>query len=143
MRSKTVNRVIIFILLTFVILPWIILRLVSKFPHDLMTYIGIALIIPSFVFLIIAIFQLGSSFAVTPQAKELVTKGLYAKIRHPIYVFGTSLFLGLAMTSRSITLYVFCAIVIVRNIWRARQENRVLEEKFGDEYRTYRQNVWF
>jgi len=143
MNSKTVNRVFIFILLTFVLLPWIILRLLSKFPHDLMTYIGIALIIPSFVLLIIAIFQLGSSFAVTPRAKELVTKGLYAKIRHPIYVFGTSLFLGLALVAHGITLYVFCAILLVRNIWRARQENRVLEEKFGDAYRTYRKHVWF
>jgi protein-S-isoprenylcysteine O-methyltransferase Ste14 len=143
MKSKTLNRVLIFILLTFVVLPWVILRLLSKFPHNLTTYIGIAIIIPSFVLLIIAIFQLGSSFAVTPQAKELVTKGLYAKIRHPIYVFATSLFVGLALVVNSITLYVFCAVLLVRNIWRARQENRVLEEKFGDAYRSYRQHVWF
>ena len=143
MKAKTLSRGLIFLLLTFVVLPWIIVRLLSKFSHDLMTYIGIALIIPSFVLLIVAIFQLGSSFAVTPQAKELVTKGLYAKIRHPIYVFGTSLFLGLALVVQSITLYLFCAIVLGRNIWRARQENRVLEEKFGDVYRSYREGVWF
>jgi len=143
MKSKTVKRVLIFILLTFGILPWIILRLLLKYPHDLLTYIGIILIIPSSVLLIIAYFQLGSSFAITPQAKELVTKGLYAKIRHPIYVFGTLLFLGLGMVVRNMTIYVFCVILLVRNIWRAWQENRVLEEKFGDAYRAYRKRVWF
>jgi protein-S-isoprenylcysteine O-methyltransferase Ste14 len=108
-----------------------------------MTYLGIALIIPLFVLLIVAIFQLGSSFAVTPMAKELVTKGLYSKIRHPIYLFGTSVFIGMALVVHGITLYVFSAILLVRNLWRARQENRVLEEKFGDTYRTYCKHVWF
>lgn len=143
MNPKNIVRVLIFILLIFVVLPLIILRLLSKFPHDLMTYIGIALIIPSFVLLIVAIFQLGSSFAVTPMAKELVTKGLYSKIRHPIYLFGTSVFIGMALVVHGITLYVFSAILLVRNLWRARQENRVLEEKFGDTYRTYCKHVWF
>jgi protein-S-isoprenylcysteine O-methyltransferase Ste14 len=143
MKSKIVTHVLLFIFLTVVILPWVILRLLAKFPHDLMTYIGIGLLVPSFVLLIIAYFQLGSSFTVTPQAKDLITKGLYSKIRHPIYVFGTLLFLGLALVVRSTTIYVFCAILLVRNIWRAGQENRVLEEKFGDAYRTYRKHVWF
>lgn len=143
MKSKTVFRVSIFALLSFVFLPFIIWRLLSKFPHDVMTYLGVAVIIPSFMLLIIAIFQLGSSFAITPRAKELVTTGLYSKIRHPIYVFGTLVFLGLALVVRDVIIYMFCAALIARNIWRARQENRVLEEKFGDAYRTYREHVWF
>ncbi|MBI5475565.1 MAG: isoprenylcysteine carboxylmethyltransferase family protein [Ignavibacteriales bacterium] len=136
-------KIATFILLTFILLPLIIWRLLSKFPHDLMTYIGITLIIPSFVLLIIAIFQLGDSLAVTPQAKELVTKGLYSKIRHPMYVFGMLLFLGFAMVTRDVISYVVCAFALVNVIWRVRRENRVLEEKFGDAYRTYRKQVWF
>jgi len=143
MKSQTVKRVGIFILLTFVVLPWFILRLLSKHPHDLLTYIGIALIIPSYVLLIIAYFQLGRSFSIAPEAKELVTTGLYAKIRHPIYVFGTLLFVGLALVLHSIPFYLFLVLILVVQIWQARQENRVLEEKFGDAYRTYRKHVWF
>jgi protein-S-isoprenylcysteine O-methyltransferase Ste14 len=138
------SKIVIFILLTFVFLPWIILRLLSKYQHDLITFTGIGLIIPSFVLLIIAYYQLGSSLAVTPQAKEFVTKGLYAKIRHPIYVFGQLLFLGCALVLHgNLLICLFCAILLIRNIWRARQENRVLEEKFGDAYRGYREQVWF
>jgi protein-S-isoprenylcysteine O-methyltransferase Ste14 len=34
-------------------------------------------------------------------------------------------------------------IVIPVQIIRARQESKVLEEKFGDEYRHYKQSTWF
>lgn len=119
------------------------MRLLSKFPHDLMTYIGIALIIPSFVLLLIAFHQLGNSFAVTAQAKELVTNGLYAKIRHPMYVFQILLFLGLAMVTRDVIAYGFFVFALIFVIWRVRRENRVLEKKFGDAYRAYREQVWF
>jgi protein-S-isoprenylcysteine O-methyltransferase Ste14 len=93
---------IILILFAVGVLPLILIRLLSKFPHDLITYLGIGLIIPSFVLLLIAFYQLGNSFDVTPQAKELVTKGLYSKIRHPMYLFQIVLFLGLAMVSRAV-----------------------------------------
>ena len=108
-----------------------------------MTYIGIALIIPSFVLLLIAFHQLGNSFAVDAQAKELVTKGLYAKIRHPMYIFQLLLFLGLAMVTRSVIAYGFLVFALAIVIWRVRRENCVLEEKFGDAYRAYREHVWF
>ena len=136
-------KIVILILFVVSVLPLIVIRLLSKFPNDLMTYIGIVLIIPSFILLIIAIYQLGDSLAVTPQAKELVTKGLYSKIRHPMYVFGMLLFLGFAMVTRDVISYVVCAFALVNVVWRVRRENRVLEEKFGDAYRAYRKHVWF
>jgi protein-S-isoprenylcysteine O-methyltransferase Ste14 len=134
---------IILILFAVGVLPLILIRLLSKFPHDLITYLGIGLIIPSFVLLLIAFYQLGNSFDVTPQAKELVTKGLYSKIRHPMYLFQIVLFLGLAMVSRAVITYGFCIFAIVFVIWRVRRENRILEEKFGDAYRAYHEQVWF
>jgi protein-S-isoprenylcysteine O-methyltransferase Ste14 len=126
-----------------IVLPLIIMRLLSKYPHDLMTSIGIGLIIPSFIFLLAAFYQLGSSLAVTAQARELVTTGLYAKIRHPIYIFGALLFLGFAMVSRDVLTCVLFVIVLADGMRRARKENRVLEEEFGDAYRAYRSHVWF
>ena len=38
--------------------------------------------------------QLGVSFSVRPEARQLVTTGFYARFRHPIYVFGTMAFLA-------------------------------------------------
>jgi protein-S-isoprenylcysteine O-methyltransferase Ste14 len=104
---------------------------------------GIALILPSFVLLLIAFHQLGNSFAVNAKAKELVTNGLYAKIRHPMYVFQILLFLGFAMITRDVIAYGFFILALVFVAWRVRIENRILEEKFGDAYRAYREQVWF
>jgi protein-S-isoprenylcysteine O-methyltransferase Ste14 len=141
MRKK--STIVILTLFTIVVLPLIVWRLLAKYPHDIMTYTGLALIIPSFVLLVIAFFQLGDSLSVTPQAKELVTKGLYAKLRHPIYLFEQLLCLGFALIVQNMIIYVFCVLLLVRNIWRGRQEHRVLEEKFGEAYRAYVKQLWF
>ena len=39
--------------------------------------------------------QLGTSFAVLPKAKALVTTGLYSKFRNPVYLFGGLAYAGL------------------------------------------------
>ena len=39
-------------------------------------------------------------------------------------------------------LLFFLAVIPVQ-IFRARREARVLEEKFGEEYRVYRRGTWF
>ncbi|HDL85685.1 MAG TPA: DUF1295 domain-containing protein, partial [Candidatus Acetothermia bacterium] len=42
----------------------------------------------------VARWQLGASFSVRPDARQLVTRGLYSKLRHPVYVFGSLAWLG-------------------------------------------------
>ena len=48
---------------------------------------GVALAAISFALVILARVQLGKSFAVTPQATDLVTHDLYSRLQHPMYVF--------------------------------------------------------
>jgi protein-S-isoprenylcysteine O-methyltransferase Ste14 len=38
---------------------------------------------------------------------------------------------------------ILLAIATPIQILRARKESKVLEEKFGDEYRQYKQHAWF
>lgn len=52
---------------------------------------GLCLAVSGFVLWTVARFQLGNSFAVTAQARHLVTGGVYGKIRNPIYSFGSLL----------------------------------------------------
>jgi protein-S-isoprenylcysteine O-methyltransferase Ste14 len=49
--------------------------------------------------LVAARLQLGASFSVKAKARKLVTTGVYAKIRNPIYVFGELFILGLSIAS--------------------------------------------
>jgi Phospholipid methyltransferase len=55
---------------------------------------GLVLLIPALLLLTISRIQLGNSFSFAPQASQLVTRGIYSRIRNPIYVFGTISFIG-------------------------------------------------
>jgi len=104
---------------------------------------GMCLLFAGFVLWTVARFQLGSSFTATAQARQLVTRGLYSKIRNPIYLFGSCVIVGAILVSgRPIWLLIF-VLIIPMQVWRAHKESQVLEAKFGEEYRTYRAGTWF
>jgi protein-S-isoprenylcysteine O-methyltransferase Ste14 len=105
--------------------------------------VGMFLLVVEFIFWTVARFQLGASFAVTAQARQLVTRGLYSKLRNPIYVFGSCVIVGgILLFGRPIWLLIF-AVIIPLQIWRAGKESSVLEAAFGEEYRKYRAGTWF
>ena len=112
-------------------------------PWNWAHWLGLAIATPAVVLLFIARYQLGRSFSVTPQARQLVSHGIYSKIRNPIYVFSAMLIFGFLLALQKPIVFLSLAILIPVQIVRARQESKVLEEKFGDEYRQYKQSTWF
>jgi len=104
---------------------------------------GMAMAAVAFVFWMTARFQLGRSFSVTAKAKELVTTGLYAKFRSPIYLFGGLAFLGLAIAWGRPAGFIFVVPSVPFQILRARKEEAVLEQAFGERYRVYKAGTWF
>ena len=78
-----------------------------------------------------------------PEARELVTHGLYSKIRHPVYFFSTLALVGIAICLRSVYFYPFLGIAVVGQAWRIRLEEKVLREKFGQAYLDYKGGTWF
>lgn len=113
------------------------------YPWTPMRIAGAAIGLPSLALLVWARIQLGGSFSVRAKAQALVTRGLYSRIRNPIYVFGALtiagcfLFAGLPKL-----LWVFVALIPLQ-IYRARKEEKVLAAKFGDEYQAYKAGTWF
>jgi protein-S-isoprenylcysteine O-methyltransferase Ste14 len=104
---------------------------------------GLAIMISAFVLLLVARMQLGAAFSVKARASELVTTGIYARIRNPIYVFGGLMIAGIIVwTQRPIFLLIF-ALLIPLQIFRVRREEQVLEAKFGTQYLEYKQKTWF
>jgi protein-S-isoprenylcysteine O-methyltransferase Ste14 len=91
----------------------------------------------------LARYQLGKSFAVRAKAQQLVTHGIYSKIRNPIYVFGTVLIAGFVLVLHRPIGWLFLLAVVVMQTLRARREAQVLEAAFGDAYRDYRRKTWF
>ncbi len=101
-----------------------------------MTVVGLAM-------LTLARLQLGNSFSITPQARRLVTHGLYSRIRHPVYVFGWFALSGLVLYLNQPVFLLLLILIVPVQVVRARAEERVLEQRFGEEYTAYRAGTWF
>ena len=104
---------------------------------------GLALAIPSFILWAVARLQLGESFSVRPKAKQLVTHGLYSRIRNPVYVFSALWLIGFALATGKPWWFLFLLVLVPMQVIRARKEAKVLEAKFGEVYREYRRGTWF
>jgi protein-S-isoprenylcysteine O-methyltransferase Ste14 len=109
----------------------------------LMQITGLMLLVIGFVLWTVARFQLGTSFTVSPQARQLVSTGIYSRIRNPIYIFGSCLIAGLILfLGHPLGLLILVGLIPLQ-IWRAREEALVLETRFGEKYRAYRASTWF
>jgi len=91
---------------------------VRQQPWTALRIAGAITAVFGYVLFIVARLQLGSSFSVSPQAKGLVTHGLYSKIRNPIGM-------------------------LLMQVIRSRREAKVLTERFGQAYLDYRHQTWF
>lgn len=112
-------------------------------PLSVSEIAGAAIAIPSAGLWLVARLQLGKSFAVTAQARQLVTSGLYSKIRNPIYVFGLLTLTGMIVYLGQFWWLLVIPVLAGMQFWRVRAESAVLEAKFGDEYRNWRARTWF
>jgi protein-S-isoprenylcysteine O-methyltransferase Ste14 len=121
----------------------IILLFRMRVPWNVYRIGGLVLALVAAGFLLTARYQLGNSFAVKAKARQLVTHGIYSRIRNPLYVFSTLMILGLVVAYQRPILLLIPAALACAQITRARVEARVLEDAFGEEYRSYRSRTWF
>lgn len=112
-------------------------------PWTLARLAGLAIAIPSFLLLALARIQLGEAFSVRAKASKLVTTGLYARLRNPVYIFGSLTIAGFLLWMNQPWLLLCFVVVIPMQVYRGRKEARVLEEKFGAAYRNYKRQTWF
>ncbi len=104
---------------------------------------GVSLALVSFALWMTARIQLGRSFSVAPKATALVTRGIYSKIRNPIYIFSATWIAGLALAlGKPIALLLVIPLLPIQAA-RAKRESHVLEAAFGQAYRDYRRTTWF
>jgi protein-S-isoprenylcysteine O-methyltransferase Ste14 len=130
-------------LAVFVVAIYLFATHASQLPWTPMRIVGVAIALPAFILFCIARFQLGRSFSIEAKATELVSSGIYSRIRNPIYVFGALMILGIIIWTGKPLLLLFFAVLIPLQVTRARKESQILEARFGDAYLEYKKKTWF
>jgi protein-S-isoprenylcysteine O-methyltransferase Ste14 len=112
-------------------------------PQGPSRWIGTAIALIGLAGVFVSRYTLGKSFSVRAKATALVTTGIYSRIRNPIYVSGVVLLIGVVILLGKPQLLLILVLIIPMQMWRAHNEAKVLEERFGEEYREYRKRTWF
>ena len=133
------NLVTLAIVLVFAVL---FVRETAGLPWTPAHIVGMSIAAPALLLLIAARIQLGAAFSVRAKASNLVTTGLYSRIRNPIYVFGTLFIAGIIIWVDRPWLLLVLVLVIPMQILRSRKEAQVLEDKFGPAYLEYKKKTW-
>lgn len=75
------------------------------------------------------------------QGHELIRKGPYTIVRHPIYTGLLLAVIGTAIAFGAVR-HVLAVPLVMRGFWlKLQQEERMLSEQFGEEYLAYRRQV--
>lgn len=95
------------------------------------------------ILVILAIYFIRASHKDLLDAKvdELATTGVFARVRHPMYLGSHLLYLGLAISTFSLASIVLWVIAFAFYDSLANYEENKLEERFGEEFREYKNSV--
>ncbi len=115
----------------------------TTLPDDVRRTIGISVAVASLFLLILSRVHLGSSFSIKPEVRELVTKGLYSRIQHPLYFFLDTLLWGLIVCFNFPWALLAWGILLVVHVIEAKREEGLLRSAFGEKYAAYQSHTWF
>lgn len=111
---------------------------------DIVRWLGFSLYVSGGALRIAPVFVLGRRFsglvAIQP-GHELVTDGIYGRVRHPSYLGLLIMGLGWALTFRSGAGVVLAGLVIPPLLARVRSEEALLRSQFGEAYDSYRRRT--
>ncbi len=111
-------------------------------PHEtggLIQNIGVSVQIIGLTIVIVSLLSLGRSFGVVAANRGLKTGGMYAFVRHPIYLGHAVTVVGFLMTNLWWPNLAIYAVAFTGQMMRIRAEERVLSET--SDYQTYKARV--
>jgi protein-S-isoprenylcysteine O-methyltransferase Ste14 len=113
-------------------------------PSQGVAWIGVALVVVGLSYSVWARLHLGRmwSAVVTVKAEHRIVKtGPYTLTRHPIYTGMLLAVVGTVLVRDTVSALIGCALITTGFVLKLRQEERMLTEHFGDDYRVYRREV--
>ena len=100
---------------------------------DLLSYAGIALMFAGVIVLVMSFLNLGRSLTANPVPKEtaeLVTTGLYARVRHPIYFAILLLAFGVVLDAGWWPQVIIAGMLFIQLQIKATFEESLLRQKY-------------
>ena len=94
---------------------------------------------------LVCVKKMGQSYSqlITPgKEATLITSGIFSIIRHPLYFFYVFELTGLLLIKFNLIAMVAVVMDIIITLLRIRHEERLLIEKYGNAYITYREKTW-
>jgi protein-S-isoprenylcysteine O-methyltransferase Ste14 len=103
-------------------------------------YLGIAMFLCGLIIRRISILRLKRQFSIYVAIQEnhqLITTGIYSKIRHPIYLGAVSSLIGFVLVFPTLLGFLFIVIYSMLLTHRMAQEERLMLKHFGSVYEEY------
>ena len=113
-------------------------QLIDSLPAKI---IGVALVTLGVIIFALAFVSFGDSWRVGLDVKTpgtLVTTGIFAVSRNPIYVFLDMWFIGIFLINGTLIFLVFAGLAVAILHWQILQEERCLLKLYGQPYQDYR-----
>jgi len=134
------------ILLIAFLVVWFIDSFILRFSTFAVQYVSLFLRIPlGALFLFVAgyLAQQGMKAVFGEERTDLavIEKGVFKRLRHPVYLGCILFYVGLVMFTLSISAAVICITIIVFYHYIAKHEERLLLSKFGNAYERYMKSV--
>lgn len=104
--------------------------LVSEGPRTgPLAVVALSVLAVGMVAMLWALGALGTNISVVPQAREVVTHGPYARVRHPLYAAELVNVVGTCLATTGLAPWLVLVAVIVFQIMRARREEELLSRE--------------
>jgi len=117
----------------------------NLFDDPFLTVVGQIVALAGVVLIFVAINTMGKAVQVDAAPKEgagLVTRGVYARLRHPIYTGIAIVMLGFALRGITLAGAVVGAVALAYLWFKSRYEEKLLAARYP-EYEAYRKSTLF
>jgi len=133
------------VLLVLFLLIWVVdsffLRISTFLSDDISLLIRLVILSLA---LIAAVYLIRSGHAVVSHGQHssvVISTGAFQYVRHPLYLGSIMFYLGLAVSTASLFSLVLVGLIFVFYNFIASYEEKLLEDRFHEEYRNYKKRT--
>jgi protein-S-isoprenylcysteine O-methyltransferase Ste14 len=84
---------------------------------------------------------LGTVFGKPQETPHVITEGVFSVVRHPIYLGAILGYAGMICLTLSLASAAIFIVIVAFYVYISRYEEKLLTQRFGDEYRDYMKKI--